>query len=135
MGFYQGFHYFKSLIKALVLKQIIGGMMSLMEEFSFKFSTEEELERFMLILNLGIFTGLKNKAITIDEAQFYLYNPVEGENCKKSIAKSASINPKWEGYGLANIKDLVPQKMRFILDRLMNQTLRLLKVDEGTYRN
>lgn len=100
---------------------------------SISFESEEEMERFLLILNLGILTGLRRRAITFEEAKLYLYKPWDTEDSEENQ----------EDHNIASVdEEMLKELERYNtsvksikIDKIMKETISLLKSNYSYYDN
>ena len=52
-------------------------------ELNISIKNKDDIERFILILNVGMMTAIKEGVISIEEAENYLYSPYSVEKIRK----------------------------------------------------
>lgn len=86
-----------------------------------------EIERLILIINIGLLTALKEKLISVDEAENYLYNPYTIERLKKLKVKDEIAELIHLGCELEDVETLIPDKMKGTIEFLKEKSLRFME--------
>lgn len=86
-----------------------------------------EIERFLLILNLGLINALKNGLITIEEVENYLYNPYTLERLKYLGINQEILDLIHEGCELENIERIIKDQLKQTMDEMENKIVSHLK--------
>jgi hypothetical protein len=86
-----------------------------------------EIERFLLILNVGLINSLKNGLISIDEAENFMYTPYSLERIKNLGIEQEIIELFQEGCELENIDRIIKDQLNQTLDELENKSINKLK--------
>lgn len=86
-----------------------------------------EIERFLLILNIGLINSLKNGLITIDEAENFLYNPFSLERLKDLGIDQKITELIHEGCELENIDRIIKNQLKQTIDELENKSINNLR--------
>lgn len=84
-------------------------------------------EKILLTVILGNIEAVKNGAITIDEAEKFIFSPhikkmLMEKGCNKKI-----IELIVKGCEFEDINDLIPEKLEEIIEETKQETLKLLK--------
>lgn len=97
--------------------------------------TKEEIEKFLLITNIGIVKSISNKLITIEQAENYLYSPYSVEKIKTLGINDEVIRLIELGCELEDVESLIPNKLNSTLDSMYNKTIELLRKSEINVNN
>lgn len=97
-----------------------------------KLDTEEEINRFILITNIGIMTAIKNDLISIQEADQFFYNPFSYEKIRALGIKEDVIILMELGSELEDVESLIPHKLIDSIDEILNKSMELLKALKST---
>jgi hypothetical protein len=96
---------------------------------SLKISVEEksEIERIILLMNLGLTNALNEGLISIEEAENFLFSPYTMEQLKELKVNKEIIRIINLGCELENVEHLIPDKLTDSIDEIKNQSIKLLK--------
>ena len=83
-------------------------------------------EKIILITIIGILEAIKAKAITIEEAEKFLFSPHMARNLKNNRCDEKVLGLILEGCELENIDSLIPEKFNQIVDEIKQRALILL---------
>ena len=90
-------------------------------------------EKKFLITALGILYSLKERVVTINESEQYLFCPRVVMKLKEKCCNKDIVNLVECGCELEDIKSLLPEKYDYELDQLIKRVLeqlKLYKIDE-----
>lgn len=88
---------------------------------------KSEIERFILILNMGIINSLEKDLITFEEAENYFYSPYTADKLEELGVDKKIIDLIYHGCELDDVNILVPEKLNDSLKDVKNKTIKLLK--------
>mgnify|MGYP000949835146 CR=1 FL=1 len=89
--------------------------------------TKDDIERFILIANIGIMTAIKEGVISIEEAENYLYSPYSVERIKNLGINIDVIKLVELGCELEDVESLIPDKLNNSIDEISNTSIELLR--------
>ena len=83
-------------------------------------------EKILLLAILGVLTALDKENLTIEEAEKFLFSPkivnkLRNMRCSEDIVELIS-----KGCELEDIDSLIPEKLKYVITELVQDTLRLL---------
>ncbi|ELR99522.1 DUF3969 family protein [Gloeocapsa sp. PCC 73106] len=96
-----------------------------------KLDDKKEIERLISILNLGICTGLKQRSLTISEAESYLYSPYTMEQLKKIGIAQELIDLIHLGTELEDLESLLPEKLNDGIEEIQAKTIEFMKTNSS----
>ncbi|WFR55920.1 DUF3969 family protein [Anaerocolumna sp. AGMB13025] len=102
---------------------------------SFKISIEakEEIEKFILIFNIGILIALKKGLISIEDAEKILYSPYSVDKLRDLSLNEEVIRLIELGCELEDVESLIPYKLENSIDDIYNRTIELLHTSPEIY--
>lgn len=92
------------------------------------FESKIETERFILLMNIGLMTALKNGSITIEDAENYLYSPYSAKKLEKLGSGKEVITLINLGCELENVKSIIPHELINSMDDIEMQSKELLRL-------
>lgn len=95
-------------------------------ELNISLKTKEDIERFILIENIGIMTAIKEGVISIEEAENYLYSPYSVERIKNLGINEDVVKLVELGCELEDVESLIPDKLNNSIDEISNKSIELL---------
>lgn len=95
-------------------------------ELNISINTKYDIERFILITNIGIMTAIKEGNISIDDAEDYLYSPYSAEKLKNLGINKDVIKMVKLGCRLKDIESLLPDKLSNSIDEIRKSSIELL---------
>lgn len=84
-------------------------------------------EKIMLIAIIGTLEVLKNRVITINEAEKFLFSPYMVKQLSERKCDEKIVNIIEKGCELEDINSLFPEKLNKMIDDLKSETIILLK--------
>lgn len=95
----------------------------------FSVSSEDsiEIERLILILNLGITTALEQRVLSIEDAEKLLYSPYSMEKIKQIGANDKIVDLINLGCELENVERLIPDKLHKSIKEIEEESLNMLR--------
>lgn len=96
-------------------------------ELNVGLKTKADIERFILITNIGIMAAIKEGVISIEEAENYLYSPYSVDRIKnlginKDVVKLVEL-----GCELEDVESLIPDKLNNSIDEISDASIELLR--------
>jgi len=82
-------------------------------ELNISIKNKDDIERFILILNVGMMTAIKEGVISIEEAENYLYSPYSVEKIRKLGINEDVIKLIELGCELEDVESLIPDRPKF----------------------
>lgn len=92
--------------------------------------TKESIEKVILLLNLGVITALKDKVITLDEAEQILYSPYTMSKLKKVNVSEEILAIMHMGTELEDVLSLIPDAYNRSIEDIVKRTLNGLRTIE-----
>lgn len=86
-----------------------------------------EIERLACIINLGICAAIESGALSIEEAEYYLYSPYTIEQLEKLGVAQDLIDVVHLGTELEDVKSLIPKKLDDSIKEIRAETIKFLK--------
>lgn len=86
----------------------------------------EEIEKFILIVNLGILIALSKELINIEDAENFLYSPFSVNKLRDLGIKEEVIKLVELGCELEDVKRLIPNKLNKSINDIYNKSMELL---------
>ena len=102
-------------------------MSNIMEENNLQPGFKKVDEKIVLITIIGILEAIKAKAITIEEAEKFLFSPHMAGKLNNNRCNEKVIRLILEGCELENIDSLISEKFNHIVDEIKQRALILLK--------
>jgi hypothetical protein len=87
-----------------------------------------EIERFVLLMNIGLIEALKTGIITIEEAEKYLYSPYSVDKLERLGIREEVITLINLGCELEDVESIIPQKLIASMDEIEVKSKELLKL-------
>ncbi|MDD3894010.1 MAG: DUF3969 family protein [Syntrophomonadaceae bacterium] len=97
-------------------------------ELKVSLKTKGDIERFILIANIGLMTAIKEGVISIEEAENYLYSPYSVERIKHLDINMDVIRMVELGCELEDVESLIPDKLNNSIDEISNTSIELLRL-------
>lgn len=101
-------------------------MSNIMEGNNLQSGFKKVNEKIILITIIGILEAIKAKAITIEEAEKFLFSPHMAGKLKNNGCDENVTRLILEGCELENIDSLIPEKFNQIVDEIKQRALILL---------
>lgn len=95
-------------------------------ELNISIKTKDDIERFILILNIGMMAAIKEGIISIEEAENYLYSPYSVEKIRKLGINEDIIKLVELGCELEDVEILIPDKLNNAIDEISIKSSELL---------
>ena len=95
-------------------------------ELNISINTKYDIERFILITNIGIMTAIKEGAISVGDAENYFYSPYSAEKLKNLNINEDVVKLVKLGCKLENIARQVPDKSNNSINEIRNSSIELL---------
>lgn len=97
-------------------------------ELNVSLKTKADIERFILIANIGMMVAIKEGVISIEEAENYLYSP-----CSVKMIRDLGINKDVIkllelGCELEDVESLIPDKLNNSIDEISFKSIELLRL-------
>lgn len=92
------------------------------------FESNIEIERFILLMNIGLMVALKDGSVSIEEAENYLYSPYSADKLEKLGIRKEIITLIDLGCELENVESLIPHKLINSMDDIKKQSKQLLRL-------
>ncbi len=97
----------------------------------FSYSIDNEhAEKFISLLVLGVLHSIKEKAMSIDEAEVFIFTPSVSRILSEAGYSSALVDIIDYGCELEDVADLIPERLTDNVKELIFQTLSLIRVSE-----
>ncbi|MEY0232139.1 DUF3969 family protein [Providencia manganoxydans] len=94
------------------------------------------IDKFTLVLILGVLTGLKSKTLSIDEANNLIFKPYYVKFFSEHKVSKRVTEIISKGCELEDVLDLAPEKFDFNINELLDETtLELAKLEKFEYSN
>lgn len=90
------------------------------------FESKSEIERFILLMNIGFMVALKEGIVSIEEIENYIYNPYSVEKLEKHGISDDAIRLVSLGCELEDVMSLIPDKLTSSISDIENQSKELL---------
>lgn len=97
------------------------------QEMVIQLQDKAEIERLISLINLGICAALENQALSIEEAEFYLYSPHTMEQLQELGVAQELIDVVHLGTELEDVKSLLPEKLSDSIAEIKVESIKLLK--------
>lgn len=94
-------------------------------ELNVSVKTKNDIERFILIINIGITTAIKEGLISIEESENYFYSPYSVEKIKKLGVSEDVVKLVQLGCELEDIESIIPGKLNYTIDEMLNKSIEL----------
>ncbi len=88
---------------------------------------KDDIERFLLIINIGLMAAIKEGVVDIHEADTYLYSPYSAKKLEMIDVSKDIIDLIHLGWELEDVKSLIPEKMDKSIDEIRNKSIDLLR--------
>jgi hypothetical protein len=95
-------------------------------ELKISLETKDDIERFILILNIGMMTAINEGAINIEEAENFLYSPYSVEKIRNLKINGDIIRLVELGCELEDVESLMPDKLSNATNEISNKSIELL---------
>lgn len=95
-------------------------------ELKISLKTREDIERFILISNIGLTAALKSGSISIREAERYLYTPYSVKKLENLEINEDVVMLVKLGCELEDVESLIPDKLKESIERINDVAIRLL---------
>ena len=95
-------------------------------ELKISLKTREDIERFILISNIGLTAALKSGSISIQEAERYLYTPYSVKILENLEINEDVVMLVKLGCELEDVESLIPDKLKESIERINDVAIRLL---------
>lgn len=94
-----------------------------------KISIEDinEIEAFVLILNIGLMNAIKDNAISIEEAENFFYSPYTMGRLESLGVSEKILDLIHLGCELEDVESLIPDKLDDSIKTIKNQSIDLLR--------
>ncbi|EFP4587138.1 DUF3969 family protein [Salmonella enterica] len=93
----------------------------------FNYSIDDEYaEKFISLLVLGALYAIKEKAMSIDEAEVFVFTPSTSRILSEAGYSSALVDIIDYGCELEDVSDLIPERLTDNVKDLISQTLSLI---------
>ncbi|HCC07101.1 MAG TPA: DUF3969 domain-containing protein [Clostridiales bacterium] len=89
--------------------------------------SKEDIEKFILIINIGIMTAISEGVFIIKEAENYIYSPYSIEIIKKIGVNENIVKLINLGCELEDVESLIPHKLQDAIDDIRNTAINLLR--------
>ena len=96
-------------------------------EMNIKTTNKDDIERLILTINIGLLFALRENVISIEEAERFLFTPFTYEKLKAMGIKSDIAEQIYKGCEIENIKSLLSTQYTTELNKLIFESLILLK--------
>ena len=96
-------------------------------ELKVSLHTQEEIERFILIVNLGLTAALKMDMISINEAERHLYTPYSFTILEELGINEDVVMLVKLGCELEDVESILPDKLDNSINTIHNSALDLLR--------
>ncbi|MBA3113658.1 DUF3969 family protein [Salmonella enterica] len=94
----------------------------------FNYSIDNEhAEKFISLLVLGVLYSIKEKAISIDEAEIFVFTPSTSRILSEAGYSKALVDIIDYGCELEDVSDLIPERLTDNVEGLISQTLSLIR--------
>lgn len=90
-------------------------------------SGKNQIERVLLILELGILTALEKEVVSIEEIEGYLFNPYTVNLLEKLTLEEKVVDVIKHGCELEDVESLLPHKLKATIRELQGVTINTLK--------
>lgn len=91
------------------------------------FEGKSEIERFILLMNIGFMVALKEGIVTIQEIENYIYNPYSMEKLRSNGIGEDVVRLVSLGCELEDVLSLIPDKLTSSINDIENQSKELLR--------
>ena len=95
-------------------------------ELKVSLRTKEDIERFILISNIGLTAALKSGSISIQEAEKVLYTPYSVKKLENLEINEDVVMLVKLGCELEDVESLIPDKLKESIERINDVAIRLL---------
>lgn len=89
--------------------------------------TKTENNRFALVLIIGTIVALREKAITLEEAEQFLFSPYTAIQLKNAKVPRKTIDLIWHGGELEDVLSIIPDKIDSSIDDILQNALKYLE--------
>ncbi|SDZ05986.1 Protein of unknown function [Evansella caseinilytica] len=96
-------------------------------ELKIKVKSKEEIQQLLCIIQLGLLQALEKDAITIEEAEGYLFNPFSVEQLEKMNIDDKVVDIIRLGCELEDVQSLLPEKLQTTITELINTSIDNIK--------
>ncbi len=96
-------------------------------ELNVSIKTKDDIERFILIANIGMMAAIKEGVISIEEAENYLYSPYSVERVRSLGINEDVIKLVELGCELEDVESLIPDKLNNSIDEISIKSTELLR--------
>lgn len=86
-----------------------------------------DIERFILLLNVGLTTALREGIISIEQAENFLYNPYSIEKLNKIGISECITELVHLGCELEDVESLLPHKLEGSIEAIKRQSIEQLR--------
>lgn len=94
----------------------------------FNYSIDSEhAEKFISLLVLGTLYSIKDEAMSIDEAEVFIFTPSTSRILSEAGYSSALVDIIDYGCELEDVADLIPERLTDNVKNLISQTLSLIR--------
>lgn len=91
---------------------------------------EEVDEKILLLAIVGTLEAVKNGAITIDEAEKFIFSPHMISELGVKVSSEKIINLMTKGCEFEDIASLLPERLDEVIDELKKEAIMILKTYE-----
>jgi hypothetical protein len=95
-------------------------------KLNFNVNGKEDLERLILIINLGVIEAIKNHSLSMQEATNYFLNPYSAQTLEKMGVETSVKDLIYLGCELEDIERIIPDQLSGSLENVKNQAIYLL---------
>ncbi|MBH0368992.1 DUF3969 family protein [Salmonella enterica] len=97
----------------------------------FNYSIDNEhAEKFISLLALGVLYSIKEKAISIDEAEVFIFTPSTSSILNEAGYSNALVDIIDSGCELEDVADLIPERLTDNVKDLISKTLSLIRASD-----
>lgn len=98
-----------------------------MNRLSFNTANNEQLEKLLLIISIGVIEGVKKEVLTIEEAENVLFTPYIMDFIQTKKIAPEVLDIVHLGTELEDIDSLIPEKLAACLTDIKQQSIELLE--------
>ncbi|MFJ3049048.1 DUF3969 family protein [Pseudomonas nitroreducens] len=113
-----------------MLKSNLGGAMQVDDKFFLDTVDAGDLSKFFSLVVVGVALALKEKALTVPEAERILFSPYMVSLLRQSGCADGLIDLVERGCEIEDIESLIPGQLTDVLDRIIKGSLR--EVESGS---
>lgn len=86
-----------------------------------------EIERFILVLTMGLSVAIKNKIVSIEEAENFLFSPYSMNKLEEIKVNTSIIRLINLGCELENVERIIPDILELSIDEITMTSAKLLR--------